>query len=157
MLDTAAGGGVPTTLEPQGVNPPRDRGLTSLESSEKAKRRKTALAVTCGQQNTHAGRASSAQSEESSHPNFFSFSRRYILKKKLVFFLSFLRESEYQQTVQALAKSDTIYSLEHSSLPIPHLGKLSRAGPGLPAISSLIPASCNVGEGSPRCQSSPCL
>lgn len=26
VLDTAAGGGVPTTLEPQGVNPPRDRG-----------------------------------------------------------------------------------------------------------------------------------
>lgn len=50
-----AGGGGSTTLEPQGVNPLRDRGLGSLEGSEKAKRRKAAQAVTCGHQNSLAG------------------------------------------------------------------------------------------------------
>lgn len=60
---------------------PQEIGPHSLESSERAKRRKIPLAVICGYQNTNAGRDSKAKSQKTNHWNF-SPRRQFTFKKK---------------------------------------------------------------------------
>lgn len=126
-VDTDAGGGGPTTLEPQGVNPSRDRGcaLRKVQGKQREERLPPLLwspKLTC--------RLSLfGPNEKTSRTNFFNPRRPYTLKKKcssFSFLLSFsfpfflppflssffpfflLKEKVSGWTVQAIPRSGNI-------------------------------------------------